>query len=80
MTVIHDCEPRIKIGVITEHRFYNVIVERVAYEKSRVWFKEYVCTVLVFCISSLVVCKVAFFKLQRPNLAVSVRLYFEVGG
>ena len=54
-------------------------MERVVNEERWVWLEVDVCAVLVVSVGGLVVGKVALLKLQRPYLAVSVRLYLEVG-
>ena len=79
MTVVHDGKTRVEVGIVAQHRLHDVVVERVVNEERWVWLEVDVCAVLVVGVGGLVVGKVALLKLQRPYLAVSVRLYLEVG-
>ena len=38
--IVHDNQPRIEVGVIAEHRFHDVVVERVVFEERVIGLEE----------------------------------------
>ena len=79
-TIIHDGESLIEIGVVAEHRLYDVVVELVVLEQgvAVVGFEENECAVLIGGGSGGVASELALLEHEMAHLAVAIGLHLEV--
>ena len=77
-SVIHNDETRIKIGIVSEHRFNDIVVKLIVNEKRIIRFKEDERTVFVLCRLRFISRQITFLEANGPHLTVAKRLYFKV--
>ena len=76
--IIHYDETGVQVGIVSEHRLHEVVVETVVLEEFGVWFEEDVCSVLVLCLLRGVVHQFALLENHRAHFAVAVTACLEV--
>ena len=70
--VIHYGESRVQVGVVTEHRLYDVVVEGVVLEEFGVWLEVDVCSVLVVGLFCHVTLQLSALKNRSSYLSISI--------
>ena len=75
-----DGQSGVQIGIVTEHRFHDVIVELVVLEQcfTVVGLEIDVSTILVVGLTRFVVGEHTTFEVEFAHLSVAERLYFEM--
>ena len=77
-SVIHDGQPRVQVGIVSQHCFHDVGMKLVAFEERVVWFEEDEGSVFVVRGLCVVREQLSAFENQVSHLAFSEALHLEV--
>ena len=81
LSVIHDGESRVKVSIVPEHGFHDVVMEGVVLEKvvAIIGLEEDVRTILIVRLACLVAFQNTLLEHQVAHHAVPVALYLKTG-
>ena len=77
-SIVHNGESGIQIGIVAQHGFHDIIVERVVLEQRVVRFEINIGTGFILRFIGQIGLNLTFFKRDGANFSFSVRLHLEM--
>ena len=77
-SIVHNGESGIQIGIVAQHGFHDIIVERVVLEQRVVGFKINIGTRFILRFIGLIGLELTFFKRDGTNIPLPVRLHLKM--